>query len=88
MFFTYTASFSGPVKVSLCTPSGFTAGSLADNVVAVYSNAACGGGGAPLACNDDSCASRAETTFTAVQGLNYLIRAGSWSTTLRASTTW
>jgi hypothetical protein len=80
VFYSYTASFSGPITVSTCTPSGFAPGTLLDTVVAVYSNASCPGGAAALACDDDDCAQLSTLTFTAVQSATYLIRVGSWST--------
>ncbi len=81
VFFTYTSSLTGVIRVRTCTPAGFQLGTLADTVLSVYALGACGGGGAPIACNDDSCSNLSSLTFNAVQGVTYLIRVGSWSAT-------
>jgi hypothetical protein len=53
VFFSYTSSVDGVVRVSLCTPAGFSVGSLSDTVLEVYPSTACPSGGVPaLACND------------------------------------
>ncbi|HYC77686.1 MAG TPA: hypothetical protein VEI02_08680 [Planctomycetota bacterium] len=86
VWFLYTAVRTGPVTVRTCTPSGFTAGSLTETVVAVYDAGDCPGGGPALACNDDSfaCSSsilvpsnRASVTFNAYYAKDYLIRVGT-----------
>ena len=49
-----------------------------DTVIDVYTGD-CATGLVSVACNDDSCGSRSELTFDAVQGVEYFVRIGSAS---------
>ncbi len=79
VFFHYTSTIDGTVRVGTCHPGGFAATTLADSVLSVYEASACPNGGVPaLACNDDSCGYNSSLTFTAVFGVSYLIRVASY----------
>lgn len=81
VFFAVNPTCTGNIRVSLCTPVGFTPGTLGDPVLEIYPFTSCGGGGAPIACNDDSCGLRSEVTFYGTAGVSYLVRVGSYDTT-------
>jgi hypothetical protein len=82
VWFSYTASATGSHTVSTCTPPGFTAGALADSVLAIYNSTAgaCPPVAPALACNDEFCASRSQITAALTSGTTYFIRVGSWQT--------
>jgi len=71
VWFDWTAGASQSVQVSTC------GGTFMDSKVAVYAGAGCPGG-APLACNDDSCGARSTVTFAAVAGNVYSIQLGNF----------
>lgn len=85
VWFLYTATGTGAVRMSLCTPAGFGVGTLADSMIQVLD------GACPptqvLACDDDGgCATAAGTaamtTICVTQGTNYHIRVAGWGTSL------
>jgi len=68
VFFSYTPSFTGTARVSLCG-SGF------DTILQVLSS--CGGG--ELACNDDACGLQSQTTVATTSGVPMIIRASGYA---------
>lgn len=80
VFFVYTSTVDGLVRIETCTPAGFVAGSLNDTILEVFDASACGGAGAAIACNDQSCGLLSAVEFTAVFGQNYLVRVATWET--------
>jgi Zn-dependent metalloprotease len=60
-----------PVTLSTCGATGV------DTKIAVYTGTACGST-TPLACNDDTCGTQTEVSFTATAGTEYLIRVGTY----------
>jgi hypothetical protein len=82
VWFEYTASRTGTYSIRTCTPSGFTAGSLTETVIAVYDSAACPSGATPIACNDDSftcglLSNRSSVSVDLFDNVVYLIRVGT-----------
>lgn len=73
VWFSYVASCSGDVTVSLC-------GSLYDTKLAVYAGSTCPTTASAFACNDDACsgALQSEVTFGAMAGESFLIRVGGY----------
>ena len=74
IWYSYSASYTGNVTVSLC-------GSSYDSKLAIYHN---GSGWYPeegdlIECNDDFCGSDAQITFMAVAGSHYLIEVGAYN---------
>ncbi len=77
VWFTYTATCTDNVTVSLCGGTTF------DSKVAVYNTSDCGNlnDGTLLACDDESCGvvgGPSLLTFAGVQGMTYLIRVGGF----------
>ncbi|MEM7163984.1 MAG: hypothetical protein AAF581_00885 [Planctomycetota bacterium] len=70
VWFCYTAAGSGNVTVSLC-------GSAYDTKIAVYDGCGCPTA-APIACNDDSCSTQSELSFSTQAGSTYLLRVGGY----------
>ena len=64
VWFTYTPQVEGPVTVSLC-------GSSIDTTLAVLESCS---NRVLIACNDDSCLTQSQLTFTGIPGVTYLIR--------------
>lgn len=75
VWFLWTALESGPRSIETCGLSPL------DTTLAVYPNVACPPT-APIACNDDSCSLRSKVSFSAVAGTAYLVRVGSWTTSV------
>jgi len=71
IWFSYTASASGILTVSLC-------GSSYDTKMAVYDGPACPVTGSAIACNDDFCDLQSEVSLPVVVGNPYLIRIGGY----------
>ncbi|MEM7166170.1 MAG: carboxypeptidase regulatory-like domain-containing protein [Planctomycetota bacterium] len=73
IWYRYTASCSGTVSIGLC-------GSGYDTKLAVYDGVACPTSASAIICNDDACSGtlQSEVSFTAVQGMDYLIRIGGY----------
>lgn len=75
IWYRYTASCSGELKVNLCN-------SNYDTKVAVYLGWNCPASSPPLGCNDDSpngtCAPQSELSVPVQQGSNYMIRVGGY----------
>lgn len=86
VWFLFTAPRTGVYVIKTCTPSGFTAGSLTQTVLAVYDSASCPSGTA-IACNDDSLtcnifgSDRSYLTVNLFDNYDYLIRVGTESAT-------
>jgi hypothetical protein len=79
VFYTYTSTVDGQVRLTTCTPPGLPAGTLIDTMLSVLPPDACANPGtAPLACNDDSCGLQSSLTFTATYGVAYLVRVSSY----------
>jgi hypothetical protein len=80
VWYQYVATQTGNITATTCTPSGFTAGSLTDTILEVYSSCATT---TPLACNDDdpACGTGSTAVFPAVAGTPYLLRVAAKSTT-------
>lgn len=72
VWFCYTASCTGNLKVSLC-------GSSYDTKVAVYDGCGCPVTPGPLACNDDACGLASEVVLPVVAGNQYMIRVGGYN---------
>lgn len=72
IWYVYTASCDGQATASLCASSY-------DTKMAVYDGASCSPLGTELDCNDDYCGVQSQITFTAVNGQQYLIEVGGWS---------
>jgi len=73
VWFTWTATFTGPARVSLCGMASF------DSKVAIYAGNTCPGAAA-IACNDDFCGLQSQVDFPAVSGNNYVIQIGQYGT--------
>jgi hypothetical protein len=71
VWFDWTADATGTATFQLC------GGTSMDSKVAVYSGAGCPGG-APLACNDDSCGLESSVTFAASAGSHYTLQLGNF----------
>ena len=84
VFFAVSPTCTGNHRVSLCTPPGFSSGTLNDAVLEIYPFA-CSGIGPPIACIDDVCGFLPETTFFGTAGVSYLVRVGSYGTTAAGS---
>jgi hypothetical protein len=78
VWFLYLPTVTGQHTIATCTPGGFTAGSMADTVLAVYD--VCGG--TSLACNDDAtgCPNRSLVNVNLNAGTLYYVRVGEWGT--------
>ncbi len=74
IWFSYTASYDGPVTASVC-------GSDFDTVVAVYPNSPCPPPPPALVCDDDYCGLQSSVSFHAVMGESFLVRVGSFGET-------
>ncbi len=76
IWYTYTASCDGDVTVDTC-------GSDFDTKIAAYDSVTCPTG-EPIACNDDllsdTCLRQSSITFPAVNGQQFLLRIGGYST--------
>ena len=79
VFYVYTSTVDGQVRISTCNTPGLPAGTLADPMLSVYPLGACSAS-APtsIACNDDSCGLLSSLTFTASVGVTYLVRVSSY----------
>ena len=75
IWFTYTATQTGPTNISTCTPPGFVAGSLTNTIMSVHPSAC----SAAIACNDDGCGSLSSVTFDTVAGTTYKVQVGGLS---------
>jgi len=75
VWFLLTAACAGTVRARTC---GQTA---VDTKIVVYDGAACPPG-APLACNDDNCGVQSSVSWAASTGATYLIRLGSFPSSL------
>jgi hypothetical protein len=73
IWFRYTATCTGTVRVELC-------GSSYDTKVAVYLGNCPTSAGTAIACNDDSCSLQSRTSFAATAGTRYVIRVGGYTT--------
>jgi len=73
IWYLYTASISGDIVVSLL-------GSLYDTKLAVYDGNSCDPLSPEIECNDDFGGLQSQITYTAVQGNEYLIQVGGYST--------
>jgi trimeric autotransporter adhesin len=80
VWFLYSASVTGNIVASTCTPSGLTAGSLTDTVVEVFDN--CGATFVSIGCSDNACGNLSKAVFPATAGNLYWVRVSSKSTTL------
>ena len=69
VWFEWTAGTSGNALLQTCGQTS------TDSKVAVYAGSGCPGG-APLACNDDSCGLQTSLTFPVVAGNTYTIQVG------------
>ncbi|MBK8915221.1 MAG: immunoglobulin domain-containing protein [Phycisphaerales bacterium] len=77
IWYCWESGFDGPVRVSTCGQTTL------DTIIAVYDGCDCG---SPLiTCSDDACGLQSRATFNAVASQFYLIRIGSFSTTLTGS---
>jgi len=72
IWYCYTATCTGIATVSLCG-SGF------DTKLAVYDGCVCDPISPEIGCNDDCCGTRSHLTFAAVEGNQYLIEVGGYS---------
>jgi hypothetical protein len=72
IWYCYTASCTGTATVSLC-------GSSFDTKLAVYNGCTCNPTSARLiGCNDDSCGSQSQLSFSVTAGNQYLIEVGGY----------
>jgi hypothetical protein len=71
VWFVWTAGATGNATLTLCTMATI------DSKVAVYAGNGCPGG-APLACNDDSCGLQSQLAFAATNGTQYTIQLGNF----------
>jgi hypothetical protein len=72
LWYCYTASCTGNATVSLC-------GSSFDTKLAIYDGCTCDPVGAQLCCNDDFCGLQSQCTVAVVEGGQYLIEVGGYS---------
>jgi hypothetical protein len=73
VWFAYTATATGAITVTTCTPPGFSPGSLNDTVLTVLDGSAC----PPtvmLGCDDDTCLFSSSVTASVSAGGLYFIR--------------
>jgi hypothetical protein len=75
LWFNYTAAYCGTVTVKTCNSANPTF----DTKIAVYHGGCPFGDDTAIACNDDSCGTLSQATFTAVVGQSYLIRVGGYA---------
>ena len=80
VWFRWTSTVSGTVQMDTCAAATF------DTTVAVYPDESCATA-APIVCNDDQCALRSRVAFTAVAGVDYLVRVGGWNDVARGTAT-
>lgn len=80
VWFTWTAGATGNATVALC------GGTSMDSKMAVYAGSGCPGG-APLACNDDSCSLQSQVSFAATNGSQYTIQLGNFPSAAGSSGT-
>lgn len=71
IWYCYTATCTGTATVSLCD-------SDYDTKLAVYEGCSCPPGSAPLACNDNACASQSEVVVPVEACETYMIRVGGY----------
>jgi len=79
VWFSWQAPCTGDVTVSTCLLN------LTDDAFAVYASSSCGDLNTQVVCDDDGCGvigGQATATFAASQGTNYLIRMGTWNSTV------
>lgn len=72
IWYCYTATCTGVATISLCDSSY-------DTKLAVYDGCTCDPLGAELCCNDDSCGLQSECKVPVVEGNQYLIEVGGYS---------
>jgi len=84
LWYTYTATKTGNVTVSLCYPDSVDLDDLSDaedfdTMLAVYKEVNCFPSRSDLIeCNDDFCGLQSEITFAAIAGRQYLIEVGGF----------
>jgi hypothetical protein len=71
VWFVWTASGTGVVSLLLCGSATI------DSKVAIYAGGGCPGG-APIACNDDSCGLQSNVSFAVMGGNQYTIQLGTF----------
>jgi hypothetical protein len=76
VWFTFTATTTGPVNVSLCGQA------TNDTKLAVYPGNTCPTNGSALACDDDFCgvASASQVTVNVTSGSSYVVQIGNYPT--------
>ena len=72
IWYCFTPECDGDVTVSLC-------GSSYDTKLGVYDGCTCNPLGTVIECNDDFCGLQSQITFSAIQGNDYLIEVGGYS---------
>ncbi len=75
IWYVYTAEVSGSTIVSLC-------GSEYDTKLAVYDGSSCDPLSPEIECNDDWCGLQSQITYLAVEGNEYLIQVGGYSSSV------
>ncbi|MCY2958554.1 MAG: hypothetical protein NTY35_00150 [Planctomycetota bacterium] len=71
VWFRWTAPSTATYTVDTCGQASI------DTVMAVYAGSSCPGG-APIACNDDSCGLQSSVSFAATSGTSYVIQLASY----------
>jgi hypothetical protein len=72
LWYAWTPTLSGPATMTLC---GLTTN---DSKIAAYAGAGCPAPGSALACNDDTCGTESEITFTVSAGSTYMLQVGCY----------
>jgi hypothetical protein len=80
VFFSLEATCTGTLRVSMCTPPGFAAGTLTGAILTVFASGSCSGAPQPVSTPDVACAgARPQVTFPATEGGIYLVRVAGLS---------
>jgi len=79
IWYNFTAPCNGTAFIDTC-------GSGYDTVIAVYEGCDCPPVGAPIACNDDSCALQSEISFAVTAGTCYKLQVGGYNSATGSGT--
>ncbi|MCP3918666.1 MAG: hypothetical protein GY711_24230 [bacterium] len=74
VWFVWTATVDGTAVLSTCSSTGTNT----DTKIAAYAGACCPADDTALACNDDTCGTLSEITFSVACGESYIIQLGSF----------
>jgi hypothetical protein len=87
VWFSFTPSTTGVYQITTSTPTGFTAGTETDTVVAVYRSCTAGAVCSVLGCDDDSGTGLlSQLSVGLAGGQTYYIRVGDFSTSVNTGT--